>query len=331
MSKILFIGDPHLKITKFNLSMRFLSWLDCTIHELSPDLVVNLGDTFDTHSVVRSEIMSEFVQHVRHTVERAPYIYVLGNHDMYKPSDSTYHALMPLMHVDNFTVIDKPTQIGDTTYVPYIHDFKEFPLIKTPICVAHQTFVGCDYGYYRPDIGVDADKVAAEIIISGHIHKRQMFGKVIYPGTPFAQGLDDINQSKGVMLFDTETYKYEFIESPLPKWRGMKFQIAQDFSVDYMHRQILSELTEKDHWVLDMTGPKAELVAYMDSSKLKFLRETYDIRVRANYTDKIKEKAKIKASSMEDILFQYINNIYDGALDKGIIKDKALEILRKTP
>lgn len=330
MAKILFIGDPHLKITRFELATQFLKWVDRLIQDVSPDLVVNLGDTFDTHAVVRSEILAEFKKHKEHVVSICPYTYVLGNHDFYKPDSSKYHALQTLKGDPNFNVIDDTTIKDEITYVPYIHNYREFPRISTPICVAHQTFIGCDYGYYRPDVGVDADKVEAEIIISGHIHKRQMFGKVIYPGTPFAQSISDINQSKGVMLFDTNTYKYKFFESPLPRWQGMKFELSQDFTVADMHNNILNTINQKDHWVVDMVGPKAELVGYIDSPEIKNIRETCDLRIRTTYTDKNKEKVKIKAISIEDILSQYIDKVYDGSLDKGIIRDKALEILNKT-
>src|SRR5210317_745108 len=181
--KILLIGDPHLKITKFNLAQEFLSWVNQVIKDQRPDMVINLGDTFHTHAVIRSEVVTEFKNHVSGVTKLGiPYYYILGNHDCYKPDDSKYHALQPF-DIENFHVIDEVTDVGNMTMVPYIHDFDKFPTQTKSICVAHQQFVGCDYGYYRPDIGVDADKVSADIIISGHIHKRQMFGKVIYPGT----------------------------------------------------------------------------------------------------------------------------------------------------
>ena len=64
MSRILFIGDPHLKINRFDLATKFLTWLDALIEKEKPDLVVNLGDTFDTHAVLRSEVMNIFMAHV---------------------------------------------------------------------------------------------------------------------------------------------------------------------------------------------------------------------------------------------------------------------------
>ena len=108
MSKILFIGDPHLKINNFEQSMSFLTWIEKVIDEVNPDIVCNLGDTFDTHAVVRSELISEFKMHVERITAKRPYWYVLGNHDQYKPKDAKYHALQ-CFNINNFTIFDKTT------------------------------------------------------------------------------------------------------------------------------------------------------------------------------------------------------------------------------
>lgn len=281
--------------------------------------------------MVRSEILSIFRQHVLSIVKNAPYRYVLGNHDMFKPNDSKYHALETFKDILGFDVVDSTRIDGDITYVPYIPDHRQFPKITTSICVAHQTFIGADYGYYRPDVGVDADKVNCEIIISGHIHKRQTFGKVIYPGTPFAQGIDDINQSKGLMLFDTATYDYSFIESPFTKWKGMRFELSQDTSIMQVHEAISENTNHIDQWVIEILGPKAEVLAYIDSEKLAELRLTKSIRIKPEYNDKDKQmRVKIKSSSMNQIVDEYVDRVYQGALDKDVIKSKALEVLQKS-
>ena len=332
MKKILFIGDPHLKISRFDLSCKFLKWVGEVVEVEQPDLVVNLGDTFDTHSVLRSEILAEFKRHIKQIGKVCPYFYVLGNHDFYKPTDSKYHALETFKEMSNFKVIDKPIHIKELglSFVPYIPNIADFPMQTEQVCIAHQTFVGADYGYYRPDVGVDADKVSADIIISGHIHKRQSFGKVIYPGTPFAQGIDDINQSKGVMLFDLETFECSFIESPLSKWKGMKFEVAQDESAISIHRQIQENITTNDHWILEIVGPRAEIVAYLDSKEVITLREKYSVRFKPEYNDKEKQmKVKIRSSSMKDILVEYVDRVYQGSIDKETLKIKALEVLSK--
>jgi DNA repair exonuclease SbcCD nuclease subunit len=303
------------------------------VKKYEPDIVINLGDTFDTHSVVRSEILSQFRKHVKEVALMAPYFYVLGNHDMYKPNDSTYHALETFKDLKRVAIVDKRLDLDQLgiTMVPYVHDHADFPLITNPICIAHQTFIGADYGYYRPGVGVDADKMNAEIIISGHIHKRQTFGKVIYPGTPFAQGIDDINQSKGLMLFDTDTYDCTFIESPFPKWKGMKFELAQDCNINQIAKAVKCDTNEIDNWVIEITGPRAEIVAYMDSSEVAELKLKRSIRISPKYNDKDKQmKVKIKSSAMKDIITEYVDRVYQGSIDRDVIKSKALEVLQKS-
>lgn len=329
--KILLIGDPHLKITKFDLAQKFLSWVNQVIKDQRPDMVINLGDTFHTHAVIRSEVVTEFKNHVSSVTELGiPYYYILGNHDCYKPDDSKYHALQPF-DIENFHVIDEVTDVGNMTMVPYIHDFDKFPTQTKPICIAHQQFVGCDYGYYRPDIGVDADKVSADIIISGHIHKRQMFGKVIYPGTPFAQSVNDIDESKGVMLFDSDTYEYSFIESPLPLWKGLRYNLVDDTLMDIarVHHDLYGTLNNKDYWVVEITGPKSDISGWMSSVEFDQLRQGKNVEFRTAYTDKEKQKIEIKAITAGSIMRDYLDKIYKGSVDKGIIYSKALEILEK--
>lgn len=328
--KILFIGDPHLKISNLELSTNFLAWVGSVVAEIKPQMVVNLGDSFDSHSVVRSEISNIFYNHVKDITNTCQYIYVLGNHDFYKPTDSKYHALLPFSDIAGLTIIDKPTIINNISFVPHIPNHHDFPLKTGKICVAHQSFIGADYGYYRPDVGVDADKVSAEIIISGHIHKRQTFGKVIYPGNPFSQGMNDINQDKGLMLFDSKTYDFSFIESPFPKWRGIKTEITQDTNIKEIHDQIVSQINSIDHWIIDITGPKAEVSSYVDSNMVGLLKKQSMISFRPIYNDRTKNnKIRIKKTLMSGIVGDYIDNVYNGSIDKDVVKNKAHEILTK--
>lgn len=331
MAKILFIGDPHLKVTRLEICKTFLSWVIQVVAKYQPDMVVNLGDTFDTHAVVRSEIMGEFYQHVHQVTAYAPYKYILGNHDMFKPKDSTYHSLQTFKGIDDFTVVDTILHDKENgiTWVPYQVASELFPTKTLPICVGHQTFLGADFGFYRPDDGVDPSTISAEVIISGHIHKRQSFDKVIYPGSPFAQGIDDINQAKGLMLFDTKTYEYEFIESPLPKWKGMRLSL-DDMTVDEISESLKTELNSEDQFVIEITGPKAEIVGYLSSKEFLTLKEGKAIRVKPEYTDKLKrENTKIKSITLSDIVNEYVERVYSGSLDRSIIKTTAHEILNR--
>lgn len=332
--RILFIGDSHLKITRFDLAKQFLVWINSVIEEQKPDLVVNLGDTFDTHAVVRSEVMSEFMSHVDHVRSICPYVYLLGNHDMYKPNDSKYHALSHLVDkIPKFIVVDKVQELFGMTFVPYIHDPLKFPKKTLPICVAHQTFKGADFGDITTKDGVDADSIeGCELIVSGHIHKRQRLDSgsgagVYYVGSPFSQSASDINQIKGVSIIDTDSFKETFIECPLPIWKGLKYEITPSFSIEELHEDLVQQLNNTDHWVVEITGPKAELLGYIGSKKGKSIVAGRDVKIKTIFTDREKRQVRIEAMSLDSIISEYIDKVYSGNLDKNLLKSKATEML----
>ncbi len=279
--------------------------------------------------------MSEFVKHVDYVRSLdIEYIYLLGNHDMYKPNDSKYHALLPLKgRIKGFTVVDEICDINDITYVPYQHDISKFPSVTQKICVAHQTFQGADYGDIRTKDGVLAEGVICDVIISGHIHKRQTLApdnKVIYPGSPFSQTASDVNEIKGLLLFDSETYAQSFIRCPLPMWCRIKQVIDPSFTTDDLHQMLSGQLNKTDHWLLDLTGAKAEIGSYLGSKHFKDLIEGVDLKIKTSFTDREKRQLKIEATSMESIVSQYIDKVYSGSLDKTVLQLKALEVLKQS-
>ena len=330
--KILFIGDPHLRINHFEQSIKFLRWVEEMALLHKPDVVCNLGDTFHNHAVLRSEIVKEFKDHVTNiTSNNIPYWYVLGNHDQYKPKDSKYHALQIFEEMESFHLYDKITELPEhnITVVPYVSKYADFPLQTNSICITHNTFIGADYGFKREDCGIDAGKVNADVIISGHIHKRQSFGRVTYPGTPYAHNATDVDQTKGLLLFDTATFEQTFIESPFPKWRSLEFEICPTLNMATLHTILEKELDSINKWILKVTGPKAELSAYFKSKKYFKLIDGKNVIVKTNPTDSEKQnRVQIKSSSVNDIISEYINKVYSGGADKSLIIHKAQKIIK---
>ncbi|MGA1049857.1 MAG: hypothetical protein ACO3UU_17785, partial [Minisyncoccia bacterium] len=287
------------------------------------------GDTMHNHSVLRSEILTEFKNHINSCLEHCrKYYYVLGNHDQYLPDSSKYHALQ-CFNIDNFNYFDKKTDIGDITFVPYINDISKFPLKTKPICIAHQTFIGADYGYYRPDVGVDADKVSADIIISGHIHKRQSFGKVHYIGTPVSHDLNDIDQAKCIAVFDTDTYKFEYIYSPFPAWRSIDINIDSEFSITDINEHILSRVNDTDKWVIRLTGLKSDIFSYIETPSWRNIQKKYNITLKPIFINSNKKGLKkIKATNFFNIVDEYIDQIYNGAVDKETLKHEFVKMFK---
>ena len=332
--RIIFLGDPHLRINKFSLATQFLTWINKFIAEQKPDLVVNLGDSLDTHAVIRSEAINELMKHIYHVIDLGiPYVYLKGNHDQFSPKDSKYHALLPFKdRIANLYVVDEPQDLFGMTFVPYLADGKDFPKKTQPICVAHQTFLGADYGPVNALEGVDANTISADIIISGHIHKKHNLGKVVYVGSPYSQDASDANQIKGISTFDTDTFEFSFTETPMPSWRTLRFEISSETSTSEVHARLehaTSDRAQAFHYLLELTGPKAEVVAYIESANYLKLVKGLSIRLKTIFTDKERKKVSINAASMEQILSEFVDRVYDGSLDKEKVLQKAKEVLER--
>ncbi len=332
--RVCFVGDPHLRIHKFSLATQFLTWLNKFIAEQKPDLVVNLGDSLDTHAVIRSEAINELMSHVYHVLDLGiPYVYVTGNHDYYSPKDSKYHAMLPFKNrIPNLHIVDVPQDLFGMTFVPYLADGKAFPRITQPVCVAHQTFLGADYGPVNALEGVDANEINAEVIISGHIHKKHNLGKVVYVGSPYSQDASDANQVKGITIFDTDTFQFSFTQTPMPSWKTLRFEISGATSAGDVHEAIRLATAGQlahNHFLLEITGLKAEVLAYVESPKYLKLVKGLSIRLKTVFTDKERKMVSINAVSMEQILSEFVSKVYSGSLDKEEVLQRAKEVLQQ--
>lgn len=324
--KILFIGDPHLSINNFQQSIDLLRWIEDVARQHKPDIVCNLGDTFHNHAVLRSEIMKEFSNHVKNI--DAPYWYVLGNHDQYKPKDSKYHALQSF-NISNLKVFDSVENIDDITIVPYVQDTSLFPINTNRICITHNTFTGADYGFKFENFGIDSDKVSADIIISGHIHKQQTFGKVIYTGTPIAHNASDVDEVKSLLLFETSTFQKTWINSPFPMWKSLDITISSTLSLDGIDAYISQKTDNINKWVIKIHGPKDEINSYLKGEKYARTSSGKNLMIKIVDTDGNKRaKITINSTSPLDVINEYVEKVYDGGIDKQLIIRKAQDIIK---
>ena len=317
MSKILFIGDPHIRHSHLKDGVELLQWVESVAEAEKPDLVVNLGDTFDDHSVIRAEVLSIVNDHLmRLQAAKFPVIMVLGNHDMWKPNSNKYHALEVFKGRKDLVVVDKTATINGVTYVPYLPDPADWPKdAKTDIYVTHNTFIGADYGPSCAKDGVDTAQVEADLVVSGHIHKRQLLkeGLIVYPGTPSSLTASDANQVKGLMILDSDTLEMRFIDSPFPMWRTLEIDLSSSNNL---------ELNEKDRWIVKLIGPRAEVNSFLQSKYILDLKKRVQVSFKAEFTDAVKaSRTQISAPTVYSMAEQYIDRVYSGAMDKVSLKE----------
>jgi len=317
--KILLIGDLHLKHSHLNQSIELLKWTEemALLHNV--DMCINLGDTFNDNSVLRSEILSEFTSHLDRTLEKGiKYILILGNHDQYKPHDNKYNAISVFKNRhENLHTITEIQNIFGFTFIPYLNDFNEWPKNANKIIFTHNMFIGADCGFKKMDTGLEVDLDNYELIISGHVHKKQLLNnKIFYPGTPLSTSLSDVNEEKGLHILDTKDMDILFIPSIFPLYKGFELPLSTDFI------SFIKQLNIKDHNIIKLKGYKHDIKKIIEDKDILELKKTYHIIFRTEYTDATKNQNKsIRSGDFDVILDDYLSNIYSGEISIKNIKE----------
>lgn len=230
INKIVCIGDPHIT----NNTEDFDKVLGL-VEQLSPDLIVILGDLFHTHSLIKAEILHYWIDTIHKLSSKYKLAILRGNHDA--PYDKvSYQKIGPIAILnqvikhENVIIANTPQILIDHNinllFVPFVYteqDLKNLikPFIEQNIkfdfIFTHQTFTGGVYenGFYAPD-ALDTAILTALLkpngkIISGHLHTRQELSDVIYVGTPLWLNRSDLLQEKYILEILMAGDSYQFI------------------------------------------------------------------------------------------------------------------------
>lgn len=214
MSRYLWVGDPHVQKSNLDESRRLFAWVKDQAAGLKAQVII-AGDLYNDFSLMRVEV-AEFWHETLAMLSDPLYgvpIVIEGNHD--QTPDGTQSALT--VHEDLCDLMRNPMSYGDIGFMPFIRDNEKFIQealslygrgVRTIYC--HAEFQGSQYenGFYAPH-GIDLSRFPTDLkFISGHIHKRQEFGNVWYPGTPRHLTRSDVGESKGIWLIDGQERRF---------------------------------------------------------------------------------------------------------------------------
>ena len=323
MIRILRLGDPHVKVSNLEESDKLMQFVVETALAHKVDRIEILGDLYHTHAILRLEVIEFWSKWLRILSDVCQVVVLVGNHDQSGDYNFKGHALGMFANYENknLTIVDGFLTIQPFTYAAYYHDaalFKEHVNSHakdgSKVLVCHQTFNGSTFenGFYAPD-GMDPLELQFDTIISGHIHKQQRFGKVIYPGTARWDSVSDANQVKGIWIFEHDDktgaiLKEEFIStegvcSPIV---SLTWNEGEEFVPAWpANSRVAVELVGSSVWV---NARKAELKG--------------QCAIKTKYTDKFQAVNRSAGSSFQDFLV----NLYAALTDKKRLLEYAKEI-----
>ncbi len=307
--KILRLGDPHVRVSNLEESERLMQFVLRIATEQEADRLEILGDLFDTHSLVRLEVL-EFWQNWLMKLVQQPFqtVVLVGNHDISGGIGNNYSSLSPFRHLvsKGLVLVDRPTLLDKYGYLPYFHDRDEYVKQANLLAeqganflVSHTTYTGAKYdnGMYAPD-GVEPDKLSPKFVnlLSGHIHTESQFGRVIYPGTARWATASDANKRKGIVLYqhaeDASILKSEF------------------FSTENICTQILSyEIHEGE--VIPELVPGAKIHLELVGSSDWITKIKKEVRGSCTVSSRITDAKKSRARKSGKSLYEFVSNHFE--------------------
>lgn len=249
------------------------------IQQQKPDVIINLGDTFDQHTITSYDVRtaSEFFNCFSEFKD-IPHYVLVGNHEMI---NSNYNAIALLDNIPNITVIDEPKSIGEIAFLPYC-DFKT--ILSYPegtFLFSHNDIQGSVIrnGFTMPD-GISLDNLSKyKIVFNGHIHKPSMMKNVVNVGSVSTHSFSDDSECvPQCYIFDTVSLDLQtFRPNTCPLFR--KFEIESD--INELHT-FLNALDTNYRYILHCVCSfemKEEVKKILEDSQL-ILNSRLNVRIK---------------------------------------------------
>ena len=200
-----------------------------TLEEHGITTVVDMGDTFDSRKGIDFSALAwaknnyyDKLKELGCTVHT-----IVGNHTAYYKNSNDVNAVdLLLREYDNVIVYSSPTEVQlgklNTLFIPWINQENEEATLK----LIEKTTCNCAMGHLE----LQGFRVNSQIVMehglegklfekfnrvySGHYHTRSNNGTVFYLGNPYELYWNDVNDTRGFHIFDTETLEHTPVNNP---------------------------------------------------------------------------------------------------------------------
>jgi Calcineurin-like phosphoesterase len=244
-----------------------------------------------------------------------------GNHDLFYKDKRDVHSSAFGRHIPGVTVVDRVTTLDDVTLVPWLvgDEWKTMKDLKSRYVFGHFELPSfyMNAMVQMPDHGElqRGDLSSPEYVFSGHFHKRQHKGNVVYIGNAFPHNFADTwDDDRGMMFMEWGGIPQYRNWPDAPKFRSLK----------------LSRLIEeKDTLMKSKMYLKVNLDIDISFEEANFIKETFvkehDVREISLIQDKdnvdilVEDQTDAKFESVDQIVTEQLVNIESDTFDKSTL------------
>ena len=289
--------------------------------------VIDMGDTFDSRKGIDFSALSWAKSNYYDKLQQMGIQVhtIVGNHTSYYKNTNEVNAVdLLLREYPNVIVYSKPIEIKfdklNVLFIPWINQENEQETLK----LIQKTSCKCAMGHLElqgfrvnahivMEHGLDSklfDKF--DRVYSGHYHTRSTNEKVFYLGNPYEIYWNDVNDTRGFHIFDTETLVHTPVNNPYKMFHNIYYEDTpyQTFDVREYENKIVKIIVRK----------KTDLKKFEKFVDKLYSANIAELKVVENFV--IQESEEFEAFESEDtlsILNRYIEES-EINLEKSIIQ-----------
>lgn len=297
-------------------------------------VIYNGGDTFNVRGLIRTSCIDVLNRHyTKWANEGLHQIINVGNHDQ-EDRDGEIHP-MRVFHdwkkdvfwkvVDSPMYLELKGTLKRSLFCPYMKLDRIAELVETTHdadldLYVHWGFLGAQMNDFKKDTtGVPIDWVKKfRNVFSGHYHLRSKIENVHYIGSPFQQNFNEMNQEKGMLIYEKNKISFKEI-SGTSKHHEAKIGFKKEKPQVESH----NEIKESDFIRLKVEGDsEQQLQVNQDWAHKQF--KCSNIKIEREVRDKSFSRLSI---SQKDVLSPtLIATKYVEFMDSGLDKKKLMTI-----
>jgi len=305
-----------------------------TLEKENIDTIIHMGDVFDSRKSIDYQSLEWAKQVVFEPLRKYKVYAITGNHDCYYKN--TNHVNSPellLNDYSNILTFSKATEINidglDILLLPWINSenydesLEAIQNSKSKVAMGHLEINGfkATRGHMMED-GMDTDVFSKfNAVYSGHFHTRSTDGKITYLGNPYEMYWNDVNDTRGFHIFDTDTIIHTPVNNPYKLFYNVYYEDTpyQTFDSTPYENKIVKVIVRKK------TNPK-QFQKFID--KL-YATGIQDLKIIENF--ELIEGEDFEMDEDENTL-SLLNRYIDESefhLDKNIIKGIFQDLYRQ--
>lgn len=248
-------------------------------------------------------------------------IMLLGNHDLYFRDKLDIHSIPYAAEFSNIHLISKPTFVNDFAFVPWLvgDEYKKVSHIRNPYLFCHAEIAKFKMNAMveLPDHGgLNADHFKnQQMVFSGHFHKRQRKGNILYMGNCFPHNFADAHDDDRGCMFWTPGSEPVFARWPgAPKFRVLNLsQVLVD-----PHTYIDNKTFAKIHVDVDINYEDSNFIRDLFENELQALDVQF-INNQNGMEDVEYNDDEVSFESVDSIVLGHLANIESTTMDKTLL------------